>query len=313
LHISFLSTVLHYRVSAALRKKMLCCIAMRRISFTKAEGAQNDFVIVDDRSRALTDEDRRLFAQRTAHRRRGVGSDGTIYIDTSGTHDFTMHFYNPDGSVGSMCGNGGRCAALYAWKKHIAASEMRFEVLGRSYTASISGGEVTLSFPSPQSIEGRMELDTSMGGIPLFPIDTGAPHVVVLHEHLPSGLSADFEELDMKSIGRLLRHHEHFAPVGVNVNVLRRRGDAFDIRTFEKGVEDETEACGTGTIAAAIAAHIHYGTAPPLELHTHGGDTLHVGFSPASERNVLDTRHYAHELYLRGPARLVFDGEYILE
>jgi diaminopimelate epimerase len=294
-------------------ENMLSCIAMRHIPFTKAEGAQNDFVIVDDRSRTLNDDERRRFAQLTAHRRKGVGSDGTIFIDTSDCHDFAMHFFNPDGSVGSMCGNGGRCAALYAWKRKIAAADMRFEVLGRSYTASVEGEEVTLSFPPPRAIEGWMELDTAMGSIQLFVIDTGAPHAVVLHERLPAALFTDFEKLDMKSIGRLVRHHEHFAPVGVNVNVLRSRRDLLDIRTFEKGVEDETEACGTGTIASAIAAHVHYGISPPLELHTHGGDTLHVGFSPTSEHNFLDPHYYAHALFLRGPARLVFDGEYVLE
>ncbi|MCZ7557273.1 MAG: diaminopimelate epimerase [Bacteroidia bacterium] len=286
---------------------------MKHIAFTKAEGAQNDFVIVDDRTRVLTDDDRRRFAQLTAHRRKGVGSDGTIIIDASETHDFTMHFFNPDGSVGSMCGNGGRCAALFAWKKQIAAANMCFEVLGRSYTASVQGDEITLSFPPPRSIEGWKDLDLNTDTLRIFVIDTGAPHVVLLHEQLPESFAVDFEELDMRRIGRIVRHHQYFAPVGVNVNVLRKHGLALDIRTFEKGVEDETEACGTGTIAAAIAAHIHYGIAPPLELHTHGGDTLHVGFSPASEHNFLDTRYYENALFLHGPARLVFDGEYVLE
>ncbi len=294
------------------QKKTYFGVYMRQIHFTKAEGAQNDFVIVDDRERDLSDDERRLFTQRISHRRKGAGSDGAIFIDASDTHDFIMAFYNPDGSVGSMCGNGGRCAALYAARKGIADADMRFEVLGRSYTAAVQGSEVTLSFPPPDTIGEVEHVATSKGIVPLRFVDTGAPHAVIVSDDLPEGLNADFHLLDMRVIGPLLRHHERFAPRGVNVNVIRLRGGIIDIRTFEKGVEDETEACGTGTIAAAIAAHLRFALPPPLTIATHGGDTLYVGYQPDDAYTTLEPGYYMQELFLRGPAKLVFEGDYEL-
>ncbi len=277
------------------------------IHFTKAEGAQNDFVIVDDRSGNLSDDTRRHFAQLTAHRRKGVGSDGCIFIDTSDTHDFTMSFYNPDGSVGSMCGNGGRCAALYAVQNGIAGQQMSFDVLGRSYRAAVEGNNVRLSFPAPVVIEHDIPLQCGDEHCTVDFIDTGAPHVLLFSDQLPASMHGAYDELDMSHIGTSLRWHTRFAPRGANVNVLERDGEEIRIRTFEKGVEGETEACGTGTLAAGMSAHLRYGIPSPITLRTHGDDVLRVHFSPHGDSK-SDPSYFERDLVLEGPAHLVYEG-----
>ncbi|MBE0642505.1 MAG: diaminopimelate epimerase [Bacteroidetes bacterium] len=286
---------------------------MQTIHFTKAHGAQNDFVIVDDRARVYDDDTRRRFAQLTSHRRKGVGSDGTIFIDASATHDFGMSFFNPDGSVGSMCGNGGRCAALYALRNGIAPAEMRFEVLGKSYAAAVSGSEVRLAFPPPERIELDLALETDEGIVHADYIDNGAPHLVLFASDLPLRLRAPLQDIDMQRVGTLLRRHGHFAPRGCNVNVLEVDAEALvHIRTFEKGVEAETEACGTGTIASGFVAHLRRGIQPPVTLRTHGGDTLRVHFTPDAGSPTDHPDYFTRDLVLEGPAVLVFEGDYTM-
>lgn len=292
---------------------------MHRIRFTKAHGAKNDFVIVDDRDGALNSDMREQFATASAHRRTGIGSDGTIFIESSETVDFRMAFYNPDGSVGSMCGNGGRCAALFAFVRGIAKAEMRFDVLGRSYAARVflaaphanAAAQVRLSFPPPVDIRYDVALETKHGAIAADYVDNGAPHLLVFARDLPEALHAPFADLDMDRIGTLLRRHERFAPRGCNVNLIEQATDgSVSIRTFEKGVEAETWACGTGTLAAGMIAHHRLGISPPIRLRTHGGDMLTVDFIPDTSAPPDTPAYFTHDLALEGPAVLVFEGEF---
>ena len=310
---------------------------MHRIPFTKAHGAKNDFVIVDDRDGALDSNAREQFATASAHRRTGIGSDGTIFIENSETLDFRMAFYNPDGSVGSMCGNGGRCAALYAFARGIAPANMRFEVLGRNYGACVLTGlepqglnsplpgpdpllaaphanaaaQVRLSFPPPVDIRYAMALETEHGVVNADYVDNGAPHLLVFARDLPEALHAPFADLDIERIGTLLRWHERFASRGCNVNLIEQAtDDSVSIRTFEKGVEAETWACGTGTLAAGMVAHQRLGIPAPVRLHTHGGDLLTVHFTPDPSAAPDSPGYFARGLALEGPAVLVFEGEF---
>lgn len=294
---------------------------MRSIPFTKAHGAKNDFVIVDDRAGNCDEETRRRFARLSAHRRTGAGSDGTIFIDASDGHDFTMAFYNPDGSVGSMCGNGGRCAALFAFDRGIAPADMRFDVLGRGYEARIirdadeetPEAQVLLSFPPPLRAEFGLGLETEHGVVTADYVDNGAPHLLVFAADLPDALRASFDALDMERIGVLLRRHERFAPRGCNVNLLEQGTDGvLRIRTFEKGVEAETWACGTGTLAAGMIAHRRLGVPPPVRVRTHGDDLLTVHFTPDESAAPEAPAFFARDLALEGPAVLVFDGTFPL-
>lgn len=300
---------------------------MNRIPFTKAHGAKNDFVIVDDRAGAYDADTRRRFSTASAHRRTGIGSDGTIFIENSETLDFRMAFYNPDGSVGSMCGNGGRCAALYAFARGIASANMRFDVLGRGYAASILSedappapdanaalkAQVRLSFPPPLEIHYGLTLETEHGVVAADYVDNGAPHLLVFARDLPEALHAPFADLDIERIGPLLRRHERFAPRGCNVNVIEMADDGIvSIRTFEKGVEAETWACGTGTLAAGMVAHRRLGIPAPVRLRTHGGDLLTVHFTADPSASPDAPGYFARDLALEGPAVLVFDGEFRL-
>ncbi|MBL0174903.1 MAG: diaminopimelate epimerase [Ignavibacteria bacterium] len=286
---------------------------MRTYTFTKAEGAQNDFVIVEDLDRAIPVAERQAFARAACHRRRGVGADGAIFLERSDALDFTMAFYNPDGSHGSMCGNGGRCAALYALRKGLAPATMRFDVLDREYRAVVTDDAIRLYFPPPLEIR-EVRITTAIPlRPPLYFVHTGAPHLVVFLESIGEPHAAALDDLDVDALGRALREAPEFAPVGTNVNFLHIDHEGLvHIRTFEKGVEAETEACGTGTLAAGIITLAVRGLAPPVHLRTRGGDILTVGFLvPESGPGMPDAfspAYYANDLFLEGPARLVFEG-----
>jgi diaminopimelate epimerase len=287
---------------------------MKSVHFTKAEGAQNDFVIIDDRQGRMPEQQRREFTRRISHRRKGAGSDGVIFIERSDEADFTMTFYNPDGSTGSMCGNGGRCAALYALRRGIAPAQMRFEVLGRTYHAEVHAGGVRLYFPPPFDVQLGVTVEAGGHQWSGHFIHTGAPHFLLFTDQQPAFEGTPFDAIRLEEVAPALRRHPHFLPDGANINILqvKERGEIF-IRTFEKGVEAETEACGTGTLAAALAAHAVHGITPPLSLFTHGGDMLEVGFTPPADAVDLYTPSYfSCDLYLQGPANLVYEGCCIL-
>ena len=286
---------------------------MQKIRFTKVEGAQNDFLIIDDRSCLLSTEQRAAFALMSCHRRKSVGGDGVIFVVPSDENDFRMEFYNPDGSYGSMCGNGGRTAALWAYINGIAPVSMSFDVLGKTYQAEILEEGVRLYFPQPKEIRIRQQLEDVAGITVLHYAHTGAPHAVVFLDDMMPLQSLD--TLNVELLGREIRHHPLFQPTGTNVNFIGiDASNKVSIRTYEKGVEAETEACGTGNLAAAIIAHMQRGLAPPVTLHTHGGDVLRVGFDPPlsipfKSDGVIDPALFASNLYLEGPARIAFEGE----
>jgi len=288
---------------------------MRTILFTKAEGAQNDFLLIDDRDSVIPVDERKVFTRAACHRRKGIGADGTIVIERSAVNDFTMAFYNPDGSDGSMCGNGGRCAALYAYTHQIAHAEMAFDVLGQTYRAYVDGDKVRLFFPAPRSVRTNLLLEVNATSVPYHYVHNGAPHVVIFLEEIPDQTTLD--ALDMHALGKAIRWHASFQPEGCNVNVISIADDgATSIRTFEKGVEAETEACGTGNLAAGIIAYLRHKIMLPIVMHTHGGDVLTVGFeakAQSQEKSMnLPIDHspeiFAINLFLEGPAHLVFDG-----
>lgn len=286
------------------------------IAFTKAEGAQNDFVVIEDLDRLIAREARVALARVVCHRRRGVGGDGVIFIERSqiAGHDFAMAFHNPDGSDGSMCGNGGRAAALYAFSRGIAGADMRFDVLERAYRAEVRDEGIRLHFPAPTVIYTDMRLEAYVhGAAQVFParfVHNGAPHVVLLLADLPAALAAPIDAVDLDAIGRALRNHPMFRPDGANVNIVDTSGDVLRIRTFEKGVEGETQACGTGTLAAGMMVHAATGASAPLALRTRGGDLLRVHFDADAQHPLHDPAHYATALALEGPARLVFEGRW---
>jgi diaminopimelate epimerase len=262
------------------------------LRFTKMNGAGNDFVLLDNRAEAL----RLTTAQiaRLCDRHRGVGADGVLVLErpTNGA-DFRMRYYNADGGEAEMCGNGARCFARFADRAAGPLKQLTFETPAGTIGAQLAGELVTLQMSQPNDL--RLGLELPIGGekIRAAYIDSGVPHVV-----LPV---AKIDEVDVRSLGAALRHHPMFAPRGANANFSEQRGPrAIAIRTFERGVEDETLACGTGVVASALIFAAHENVAGPIDVLVRGGDTLQVDFSREGNRFTNVT--------LTGPADFVFDG-----
>lgn len=268
----------------------------RHIPFTKVVGAGNDFVIVDNRRGALNGTLARL-ARRMCDRRDGIGADGLLAAERSRRGDVRMRVFNPDGSEPEMCGNGARCFALYASEHHLAPRQMRLETKAGVLEAQVKPGRrVRLEMPRPCRFD-SITLRVTGRTLRLHCVQVGNPHVVVLTRRL--------EREDVAGLGRLIRHHRRFAPAGTNVNFIQPGRAAIRIRTYERGVEDETPACGTGVTAAAAVTWRQWGRKSPMTLITRSGDRLRVSLT-------LDS-NAIQRAFLEGPARIVFTGHWATE
>ncbi len=264
-----------------------------QINFTKMNGAGNDFVLIDNRERKikLTPEQ----AVRICDRHRGVGADGVmLLVPPTGKADWAWDFYNADGSEAEMCGNGARCFARYVERTAGVKGELTFETKAGIITAKIHGDRVTINLTSPKDLRLNETVPLSVGKTEIHSLNTGVPHAVLF---VP-----DADKAMVSSVGPEVRRHAHFAPKGTNVNFVQLKGgNTIRVRTFERGVEGETLACGTGVSASAmISARLH-GLKSPVKVHVQGGDVLEVGFQ---EKNGEFSN-----VTLCGPADFVFDGQ----
>ncbi|XOD66936.1 MAG: diaminopimelate epimerase [Flavobacteriales bacterium Tduv] len=252
-----------------------------KISFSKYQGTGNDFIMIDTRTMSMLEE--QSVIARLCHRKWGVGADGLIFIKRDAEIDFYMKYYNADGRESSMCGNGGRCAVAFSKRLGIISDKTCFRAMDGMHTALIKGDIISLQMRDVLVVEHHPTH--------VF-LNTGSPHHVVF---VPS-----VDDLDVFNKGRRIRHGAPYFEEGVNVNFVERVGGVLKIRTYERGVEDETLSCGTGTVAAAIAAY-HTGkvTVDRINLNTSGG-LLSVSFKE-------DSNIYK-EIRLKGPAQWVFDG-----
>jgi diaminopimelate epimerase len=265
-----------------------------RISFYKMHGGGNDFVLIDHRERFIPEAEQPRFARRVCHRQLGAGADGLILIEDSPSANFRWRFYNADGSEPEMCGNGGRCAARFAVLNGIAPVDLSFETLAGTIKAEVKGRRVKLlmtgvgDFRLDQSIP--LEDETLVGHF----MKVGVPHVAV-----PVG---DLEAAPVTRWGRTVRFHPLFAPAGTNVNFIQVEGPQdLRIRTYERGVEDETLACGTGAVASALLSARLGQVKSPVTVHTRGGEALIIHFTPQGEA--------FSEVFLEGDALVVYQGE----
>lgn len=273
----------------------------RRIGFAKMSGAGNDFVVVDNRQGFISDPS--LFAQRVCDRRRGIGADGLLLMERSKRAAFLMKYYNADGSSGGMCGNGGRCISRFAFLKGIVSSpELRFEALDHVYRASMLKNIVRLKMKSPGDVPlNRRLVLLGRKRILYHYLNTGAPHCVVLSEENESVIH-ELRTLNVDEVGRKIRHHSRFAPDGVNVNFVEITDrSTIRIRTYERGVETETLACGTGAIASALVSHRIGRVLSPVTVHTQGGEPLTVEFTFVSGGRYKDVE-------LQGSAEVIYEG-----
>jgi len=262
------------------------------LHFTKMNGAGNDFVMVDNRDgqTALTGAQ----IARLCDRHRGVGADGLLAVEPAQNGaDFRMRYYNADGGEAEMCGNGARCFARFAQKVSGQTGDLSFETQAGVITARFLGDLVEIQMSAPHSLrlDDRLHADNEV--LHVHSINTGVPHAVVLVD--------DLENTDVRHLGRTLRYHAHFAPRGTNANFVQQRAaDTIAIRTYERGVEDETLACGTGMVASALIFHERTGAPSPVQVQVRGGETLRIGFEKTADG-------YAN-VTLTGPADFVFDG-----
>jgi diaminopimelate epimerase len=264
------------------------------LRFTKMNGAGNDFVLVDNRERTIQFSREQIV--RLCDRHRGVGADGVMLLVpcTSGKADWAWEFYNSDGSIGEMCGNGARCFARFVQQRTAKTEGFTFETEAGVIAVRFPGGDrVTVNLTSPSSLRLNEKLALSTGPQSMHFLNTGVPHVVLF--------VADAEKAMVQQTGPEVRRHPHFAPKGTNVNFVQVLGpSSIRVRTFERGVEGETLACGTGVTASAlIACKVHHFQSP-ISVRVQGGDDLEVSFE---ERN----GGFDH-VCLTGPADFVFEG-----
>lgn len=266
---------------------------MKKIPFMKFSGAGNDFIVVDNRNRLVSPKQMPDFVAHVCKHHLSVGADGLIFIEKSRRAHFRWRFYNDDGGEARFCGNGARCAARFAYLKRIAPRAMRFEGAAGLVRAEVSGESVTVHVPPPSGTALNLRLSIDGTGHEGHTMNTGVPHCVYF---VP-----DTAVVDVPALGRATRRHEFFKPAGTNVNFARVvDGHTMEIRTYERGVEGETLACGSGAIASALIAALIHKVESPVTVLPRSGMALRVTFK------VQGTQFT--DVALTGDARAVYDG-----
>ncbi len=245
----------------------ICRSGKKGIIFFKMSGHGNDFIVIDNIDGRIS-LDWRKHASTWCRRRLSVGADGLLLMEPSERADFRLRIFNSDGSEAEMCGNGARCAAVFASAHKIAGTHMSFETLAGIIGAEVDGDNASIQLTDPKWEKKRIELDIDGETLTLYCVNTGVPHVVLF----VTGVTEMSDE-EVKRKGSLIRFHRAFEPEGTNVNFVEiLEPGRIQIRTYERGVEEETMACGTGATASAIITHFYGdGGNPPFTVTVPGG------------------------------------------
>jgi diaminopimelate epimerase len=239
-------------------------------------GSGNDFILIDNRDGGVKEEEMRPLVRKVCRRRESVGADGLIFVTRSERCDFAWRFFNADGSEAEMCGNGSRCVARFATLKGIAGPRMAFETLAGKVSAEVTGRVVKVLMPDPKDLALNVDIPPETGWVSVDFVNTGVPHTVVQVQKL--------WEHPVVEQGRAVRYHGRFSPAGTNADFISVSGpDLIELRTYERGVEDETLACGTGAMASALVAAARGLVESPVTVKTTGGDLLRIHFQRAGE------------------------------
>ena len=255
------------------------------IAFSKYQGTGNDFIIVDNRLLKWNPSSRTV--AQLCHRHFGIGADGLMLLDAEDGYDFRMTYFNSDGNESTMCGNGGRCITVFARELGLIGDKAHFSAIDGTHESILKSGQKMwlCRLKMKDAVIGKVHADG------IF-IDTGSPHLVTFITN-----AADTEVV---ASGRMIRHDPRFAPGGVNVDFVEVTGSGLFVRTYERGVEDETLSCGTGVTAAVLAyAFLHPENRDIPEVRTRGG-SLKVSYQQAGPS--------FQEVWLEGPAEKVFEG-----
>jgi diaminopimelate epimerase len=265
---------------------------MKKFNFTKMVAAGNDFVVI--RQPGITPAGLKKLALKCCSRKFGIGADGLLVMDKSKKADIAMRIFNADGSEAEMCGNGARCIGLYA-SKLLRKPTLDIETGAGIIKAVIKGDIVKARLSEPKDIKLNLPIKLSGRKLSVNYINTGVPHAVVF--------SAGLDKINVKGIGRLIRYHKSFFPKGANVNFVEVAGsNSIVVRTYERGVEDETLACGTGSTASALVFALKSGAKDKVKVRTRSGEILRVYFK--NEFNKLN------DVWLEGKVNIAYKGEY---
>lgn len=268
------------------------------IRFAKLSGAGNDFVVIDHRSGGV--EDPASLAVAVCTRRLSVGGDGLILLEHSQTETFRMRYFNADGSEADFCANGTRCAARYAHRVGIAGSEMTIETGAGRVDARLIDSEIELALQPPREWQAEKPLNTTAGVIQGSALIVGVPHYVIWSDR------EEFWTTSIDALGSEIRRHPDLGAAGANVNFVRLDGpESISVRTWERGVEGETMACGSGVTASVTAAALNGKVRSPVTVTTRSGIVLTVSFELEQDQ--------IGSMKLRGDARIVFESVFTPE
>ena len=264
------------------------------IEFYKMSGCGNDFILIDNRDKKLDGIDLKPFAASICRPKVSVGADGLIVIEPSDKADFRWIFLNADGSEAEMCGNGGRCAARFAFIQGIAGERLSFETKAGIIDAEVKGEVVKLRLTDPRDLKLDYAIPVKGGHLKVNSVNTGVPHVVSFVDAI--------NEFDVFGYGRDVRFHSAYAPAGTNVNFVKLEGpNRLRVRTYERGVEDETLACGTGAVASALIATSKSLVDSPVEILVKSGEILKIYFDKSGDS--------FSKVYLEGKASVIYEGK----
>jgi diaminopimelate epimerase len=267
---------------------------MDQIPFFKMSGSGNDFILIDNREKVVEENGLSDMIKKVCRRKMSVGADGFILVEKSDQVDFNWRFFNSDGSLAEMCGNGARCAARFAYLNGIAGKEMAFGTDAGIVSASVTDKGAKIKMPNPKDIRTDYNIELERGSLSVHSVNTGVPHVVVIVDELDC--------VDVINQGREIRYFKSFSPAGTNVNFISVQNDgSIAIRTYERGVEDETLACGTGSIAGAVIMASKEKISSPVRILTKSNEFLKVFFN---RKNGVFT-----DIYLEGDARVIYSGK----
>lgn len=281
---------------------------MSHLYFTKLNGAGNDFILFDRKINPEIELTTQLIVN-FCKRHTGIGADGVLLISDSDDYPFEMRYYNADGSTGSLCANGARCAIKYGREsERIANEKIKFRANDIEYSGQVlENGLVKFFLNHPKKMKQNFKIKADNQLISASYADTGSPHVVIkINDVLknssdPKSFYTDLNDFPVLELGREIRHHKDFAPHGTNVNFIQIYEDKIKIRSFERGVENETLSCGTGSVAAALISFVKDNFNPPIRIYPKSGDELTVDFKIENQK--------VQELSLTGPAQITFKGE----
>jgi len=267
---------------------------MEPIKFWKMNGSGNDFILIDNLDAHIREEDMDHLVEVACRRRESVGADGMIFVVESQHYDFGWRFFNADGSEVEMCGNGSRCVARFAYLNGIADRDLTFETLAGPVSAVVRDRIVKVLMPTPKDLARDVAIEHQDGWETADFINTGVPHVVIR--------VTDIANHPVAEHGRLVRYDRHFAPEGANANFMMAVGpNQIKVRTYERGVEEETLACGTGAIASALTASLRDLVNSPVRVKTSGGETLIIHFKRDGD--------LFKDVWLEGNTSLVYRAE----